>query len=66
MKRLKKTLRLFGLGTLIVLATLGVGISGGVTVTSTKKREDSEEIKTEVVENREGQTRVVKLKDIKF
>lgn len=52
MHNLKKAMRLFGLGVLIVLATLGVGISGGVPIAPNKKREDFTEDKTELVEGK--------------
>jgi hypothetical protein len=49
MKSFKRGLRLFGLGLLIILAVMGVGITGAVFLN--KKEQDYEnEVKTELVE----------------
>lgn len=44
MKRLKKTARLFGLVILMILATVGMGISGAVPVPPTNKKDPTEEV----------------------
>jgi hypothetical protein len=56
MKNLKKTMRLLGLFLLIVLASIGIGISGGVPISPSNKREDAFEIKIELVESNEDET----------
>jgi hypothetical protein len=48
MKNFKKALRLFGLGLMLVLATLGVGL-GGTPLVITKKREDINPVNIELV-----------------
>ena len=65
MKSFKKTMRLFGIALLIVLATFGVGIGGGVPSSPNKKGENLNEIKTEVVEIKDDKTQITELKDIK-
>lgn len=39
MKKIKKALRLMGIAVMIVLASFGVGLSGGVTIPVSKRRE---------------------------
>lgn len=39
MKKIKKALRLMGLAVMIVLASFGVGLSGGITIPVSKRRE---------------------------
>lgn len=56
-------MRLFGLGLLIVLATLGVGISGGVPIAPNKKREDFTEDKIELVEGKNDLTTLGEIKN---
>jgi len=51
MSRIQKATRLLVLICLIVLAGLGVGISGGVPIPTTQKRKDSEKEKMELLEN---------------
>ena len=53
MKDFKKTIRLFGLVVLIVLASLGIGICGGIPIPTSNRKEDSVKIKIEVVESKE-------------
>jgi len=64
MKRFKRTLKLFGIGLLIILASLGVGIGGAVTITSNRKKEETNEIKTELVEQKENKEDIIEIKDI--
>ncbi len=64
MKSFKKTLKLLGLVLLIVLASVGIGISGGVSIPPTKKKEDTIEIKVELVESTKDKTALVQF-DIK-
>lgn len=60
MKSLKRALRLFCLGLLIILAVMGVGITGAVFLN--KKEQDYEnEVKTELVE---GQNDALEEKDV--
>lgn len=65
MQGFKKTMRLFGFGLLIVLAIFGIGIGGGVPISSNKKREDSDEIKTEIVEIKDDKIKLTEIKEIK-
>lgn len=58
MKSFKKTLRLLGLILLIVLASLGIGFVGGVPIPPSKKRENTIELKTELVEDKEDETKL--------
>lgn len=62
MKSFKKILRLLGLILLIVLASLGIGFVGGVPIPPTKKRENTIEIKTELVEDKEDETKLFQFK----
>ena len=62
MKSFKKTLRLLGLVFLIVLASLGIGFVGGVPIPPSKKREDTIELKTELVEDKEDETKLFQFK----
>ncbi|MBA3680224.1 MAG: hypothetical protein H0W73_03415 [Bacteroidetes bacterium] len=65
MDRLKKTVKLFGIGLLIVLASFGIGIGGAVPITSNRKKEDTNTIKTEIVEGKENKQETEEIKDIK-
>ena len=49
MQSLKKAFRLFGLSALILLASFGVGLSGGIVIPVSKRREDNP-INIELVE----------------
>jgi hypothetical protein len=51
MKSFKKILRLLGLVLLIVLASFGVCIGGGAPIQRPNKKEDTIEIKVELVES---------------
>lgn len=64
MKKLKKALRLFGFGLLLVLATLGVGL-GGTPLVTIKKREDSDPVATELVEQIKDTAKEKEAKEIK-
>lgn len=61
MQNFKKTMRLFGLGLLLALATLGVGIAGGVPISSNKKRDEPDEIKIELVETKTNETTLTEI-----
>ena len=50
MKRFKLILRRLLLISLIVLASVGIGLSGGIPIPSFGKREDKQEINNEAVE----------------
>lgn len=56
MKHFKKTLKLLGLVILIVLTSFGVGLVGGVPVSSSNKKEDTIHITIELVETDEDKT----------
>ncbi|MCU4175800.1 hypothetical protein [Carboxylicivirga sp. N1Y90] len=53
MTNYKKVLRVVALVLLILLATLGIGISGGIPVSSSGKKEDTIEVKSELLDNKE-------------
>ncbi len=61
MKRFKKTLRLSGLVLLMVLASLGIGLSGGVALPRSGKKEDAIEINEEFPESTKDKTEAVEL-----
>jgi len=62
MKKIKKVLRLIGLGLLIILAVSGISITGASPVLLKKNEQDYDnEIKTELVE---GHTDVMEEKDV--
>lgn len=58
MKSFKKILRLLGLVLLIVLASVGLGIGGGIPIQPSNKKEDVIEIKVELVESNENKTKL--------
>jgi len=53
MKRIKKAIRLLALVCLIILACLGIGMSGGVPLPQIKNRRDAEKDAIELVDNQE-------------
>jgi len=55
MKKIKRIVRLFALVILIVLASLGIGLSGGVPLPSFTNRKESEIDNTELIEDKEEQ-----------
>lgn len=57
MKSFKKILRLSGLVLLIVLASIGIGLAGVVPIPTSTKKEDTIEIKVELVESHEEKTK---------
>lgn len=64
MKSFKKTLRLIGLVLLLVLATVGMGITGGIPPRNTGKRDEMIEINVKIEEETEASADMEK-KDIK-
>jgi CHASE1-domain containing sensor protein len=54
MKSIKRVLRLMGLGILLILALMGVGITGAV-FANKKEQDYDNEIKTELVEGHEDE-----------
>lgn len=64
MKNFKKTLRLFGFGLLLVLATLGVGL-GGTPLVSNRRREDRNPVNIELVEQTNDTDEEKEAKEIK-
>ncbi len=63
-KKWLKALRLLGLALLIVLAVLGVGLSGAAVAFQTRKRAEDPEIKIELVETKRGEKEAVKQLEI--
>jgi len=53
MKSFKKTVRLLGFIILMVLASAGVGLMGGIPMPTVKRREQTIEIKVELTESNE-------------
>lgn len=51
MNRIKKAVRIFAFVCLIVLASVGVGLSGGIPLPTLKKRRDAEKENIELIEN---------------
>ncbi len=58
MERFKNILKLSALALLIVLASVGIGMAGGVPIPSSNKRKDSTDLKIELVESNVDNTRV--------
>ena len=58
MERFKNILKLSALVLLIVLASVGIGMAGGVPIPSSNKRKDSTDLKIELVESNEDNIRV--------
>jgi len=56
MNRMKKALRVITFVCLIVLASVGVGLSGGVPLPTIKNRRDSEKENIELIENQEDKS----------
>ena len=57
MERFKNILKLSALVLLIVLASVGIGMAGGVPMPSSNKRKDITDIKVELVEAKEDKTK---------
>ncbi len=60
MKSLKRVLRLVGFSLLLILALMGVGITGAVFVNK-KEQDYDNEVKTELVEGNED---ILEIKDV--
>jgi len=58
MKLLKKTVKLFSISMLIVLASIGIGLGGGIPIQASKKKEDFLDIKIELVDSKENQKKL--------
>jgi len=54
MNRIKRAIRLFAFVCLIVLASIGVGLSGGVPLPSFSSKRESEKEDIELIENQDG------------
>lgn len=53
MKKFRKTLRVLRLVFLISIATLGIGLTGGIPIIPVYKKKNGDEIKIELVEPRD-------------
>jgi hypothetical protein len=62
MKRFRKALRFSGLLFLIIAASLGVGLTGGIPVPVSGKKENTVEIKAEWIESGEDKTTMIQFK----
>jgi hypothetical protein len=58
MKSFKKILKLLGLTLLIVLASVGIGFGGVIPIPPSNKKDDTIEIKVELVESNEDKTKL--------
>ena len=61
MKSFKKSLKLLGLILLIVLASFGIGIGGGVPIPSSNKKDEAINIKLEADESEYNKTDLITL-----
>ncbi|MDF1697693.1 MAG: hypothetical protein P1U56_17740 [Saprospiraceae bacterium] len=64
MKKFKKVVKLFLLVLLIFLATIGIGISGGIPINFSKKRRLPAEVSIELIEPKEEDTEVKEFESI--
>lgn len=62
MKNLKKITKLVSISFLIVLATLGIGIAGGIPISTNTKREEKQKPKMEIVELKEDKAKLNTIK----
>jgi hypothetical protein len=62
MKSFKKALRLLGYILLILLATVGIGLMGGVPIPTMNKKEDAIEVLVELVEDEEDDLNLSEVK----
>lgn len=60
MKRFKKATRLLGLVVLLFLASVGIGISGGVPVSTPGRKEDTIETTAEAVGSDTAETTLIR------
>lgn len=58
MKSFKKALKLLGLVLLIVLASVGLGIGGGIPIPPSNRKEDTIEVKVELVDSNEDKIKL--------
>ncbi len=65
MQKIQKTFRLFSLILLVILASVGIGISGAVPINSNKKGENLVEIKTELLDTTQNKSEQKTQKEIK-
>lgn len=56
MKRIKRVARIIAFILLIVLASIGVGLSGGIPIPMSNKRKDSQKENIEMLENHENES----------
>ena len=65
MKKLKKALKLFALVCLILLASLGIGLVGGIPISFSDKRRQTPDIKIELVEVKDEESDVKDFESIR-
>lgn len=65
MKKFQKIFHLFSLILLVILASVGIGISGAVPISTNKKRENLIEIKTELLDTTQKKPKQKTQKEIK-
>lgn len=53
MKKLKKALKMLALVSLIILASLGIGMAGGIPIPFSDKRREKQDVNIELVETAE-------------
>ena len=65
MKKFKKALKFFALISLILLASLGIGIVGGIPISFSDKRRQTPDIKIELVETNEEESDIKEFESLR-